>query len=145
MPSLQHVSVFFEINPFEMASQNISKEKKTSYAFCSFCCLHLPLTFSSFWYLLVVSRKTLTKVYFCNVFLHLFQNELLGNNHGDTAKGKSAAQLGHMIGVESEQIPSCVGVLSLGLFSPVDKLQHSLYQMSEDYFPPWETVGECCF
>jgi len=66
-----------------------------------------------------VPRKTLTKLYFCKIFLHLYQNELLGNNHGDAATGKSAAPLGHIIGMESEQIPLCAGVLSRGLSSPV--------------------------
>lgn len=67
----------------------------------------------------MVSRKTFTNVHFSIIFLQLFQNELLGNNHGGAAKGKSAAQLGHVIGMESEEISSCLGVLSLGLFSLV--------------------------
>lgn len=101
----------------------------------------------------MVSRKTLTKLYICNVFLHPFQNELLGNNHGDTAKGKSAAQLGHMIGMESEQIVSCVGVLSLGLFLPVSlginfnivcaKCPRII--SAPPPTPDPETVGECFF
>lgn len=72
-----------------------------------FFLLPLSSTYLQQFLILVVSRKTLTKLYFCNIFLHFFQNGLLGNNHGDTAKGKVAAQLGRGIGMETEQIPSC--------------------------------------
>lgn len=113
------MSVCFEINPFEMASQNISRRKGTNscvvvFVFFSYC-LHLPLTMSRFWYLLLVPSK----YNLCYIFLQFFQNEQFGNNHSDAATGKSAAQLGHMIGVWSEQIPSCVAVPLLALFSPV--------------------------
>lgn len=119
MPSLQHVSVCFEINPFEMASQNINRRKGTN-SFFLFCFV-FPIAFifhsgsADFdiyqWCLLNIICVTFSRQF--------FQNEQFGNNHSDAATGKSAAQLGHMIGVWSEQIPSCVAVPSLALFSPV--------------------------
>lgn len=101
---LARVCVLWD-NPFwNSISASVGKIDKLCLLFFL---LPLSSTYLQQFLILVVSRKTLTKLYFCNIFLHFFQNGLLGNNHGDTAKGKVAAQLGHGIGMKTEQIPSC--------------------------------------
>lgn len=89
-------------NPF-WNSISTSVGKIESYAFCSSVAFIFPLpsaVFDTYQWCLERSLQS-----FCNIFLHLFQKELLGNDRGDAAEGKSAAQAVGLAGALSRSCP----------------------------------------
>lgn len=148
MPSLQHVSLCFKINPFEMPSQNISVKNDTNFVLFVVFLLLLPSSSSSFLQIFIytcgVQGGFLESFSFVTAFCTSSEMNSLEITTVMQLTGKSAACLGPIIDMLSKQIPSYVVVLSPGLVSPALKqVQISVCQMSKDYFSPWETMGEC--